>query len=571
MNRPHAESDWQTHRMARGNMRQILAGLMHRRPDSSEEEIASELNQTRHRLVILVLISAYVFLINSSFTPEFSISPGAKTVLTYFAFYTPAAIALHFATARWPGHYPFRRILAIILDAGSLAFSIAHEPITLMVLLMVMVWVTLGYGMRFGTTYLLIATGVAITATATVLLVIPWSEMTPYLAATIMLIIVAIPAYARWLLDRIDVARAEAEAANLAKSRMLAQASHDLRQPVHAMSLLIVSLEQSGLTEPQREIVSRIDRSLQGVSRLFRSLLDLSTLDSGSIQPRLEAVVLGDLLHELLLQNLQQAEWSNTDLRMVDTSAVVLTDRTLLATMVQNLLSNALKFAAGRAILIGCRRRGKTVTIEVWDTGVGIDPANQKRVFEEFFQIRQRGDRDHQGAGLGLSIIARMAKLLALAVTLRSEPGRGSRFAIEGIPLAMQRPEVLPALPPSTTDWSPLVGLRVMLVEDDEDVLVATTQLLQSWRCEVAPFLAPPSYHEDCDVVVSDFDLGGGITGADVIAAVRDQAGRVIPAIVVTGHDGTRIAEEINDPAIPILRKPLRPAELRSALMAVKA
>ncbi|MFN5782599.1 MAG: histidine kinase dimerization/phospho-acceptor domain-containing protein, partial [Novosphingobium sp.] len=309
-------------------MRSVLADLFHRQPGTSAEEEASELNQTRHRLVILVVISLYVFVINSSFTPAFSISPGAVMVLGYFAFYTPAALALNLATRRWPGHYPFRRILAIVLDSVSLGFSIVFEPLTLMPLFMVVVWVTLGYGLRFGTTYLLIATGVTLLVSATVFAIIPWTDQTPFFALTILLLIVAIPAYARWLLNRIDAARAEAEAANLAKSRMLAQASHDLRQPIHAMSLLIVSLEQSGLKPAQREIVDRIDRSLQSVARLFRSLLDLSTLDSGSVKPAYEVVRLGELLEELVLQNLQQAEWSGTDLRMVDCDAAVIADRT---------------------------------------------------------------------------------------------------------------------------------------------------------------------------------------------------------------------------------------------------
>ncbi|MCZ8324667.1 MAG: ATP-binding protein [Sphingomonadaceae bacterium] len=567
MNRPHHRSDWPGQWMDWREMRQILSGLMHRRADSSEEEIASELNQTRHRLVILVLIATYVVLINSSFTPEFSISPGAKMVLIYYGFYTPAALGLYFATRRWPGHYPFRRISAIALDAGSLAFSIACEPITLMV----MVWVTMGYGMRFGTTYLLIATGITLIATSAMLLSIPWTEMTPYLSATILLIIVAIPAYARWLLNRIDLARAEAEAANLAKSRMLAQASHDLRQPIHAMSLLIVSLEQSGLTPAQRDTVDRIDRSLQGVARLFRSLLDLSTLDSGSVQPRHEAVALGDLLHDLVMQNLQQAEWSGTELRMVDSSAVVLTDRTLLVTMVQNLLSNALKFAEGRAVLIGCRNRGGAVNIEVWDQGIGIAPADQRRVFEEFVQVRERGGRDQQGAGLGLSIVKRMAGLLGLQVTLRSQPGKGSSFAIVGLPRTVPTASHVPSQSRGSADWTPLGGLRVLLVEDDEDVLVATTHLLRSWQCQVETYFDLPGFPQDCDVIVTDFDLGGGATGADVIASVRRAAGRKIPAIVLTGHDGDHIAREINDPAIPILRKPIRPAELRSALLALRA
>lgn len=552
-------------------MWQFLLQPFQRQADSRADEAQSELNQTRHRLVILVIISAYIFAANISFQPQLMLSRGARLVLTYYAFYAPAAVLLHLSVRRWPGHYPFRRILAMVLDYFSLGLSIVIERITLMPLFMVVVWITVGNGMRYSLVYMHIAMAMALTTIAGVLAMIPWTPQTPYFSLTLILITLAVPYYARWLLTRIEVTRAEAEAANLAKSRMLAQASHDLRQPIHAMGLLLTSLQQSGLNAAQSEIVERIDRSLQGVARLFRSLLDLSTLDSGSIQPRLEPVDLSDLLREVVLQNLQQAEWSKTDLRMVESSAVVTTDRTLMTAMVQNLVSNALKFSEGRAVLVGCRNRGASVAIEVWDQGLGIAPEDQQRVFEEFYQIRQRGDRDVQGVGLGLSILQRMARLLDLTVSLRSVPGRGSCFVIGGIPRAEVPIGGLVNQPRVPEDWSPLVGMRVLLIEDDEDVLVATSQLLLSWQCRVESFLALPGYRQDCDVIVTDFDLGGGVTGADVIAAVRAQAGRKIPAVVITGHDGPHIVAEIDEPDIPILRKPLRPAELRSALLAVRA
>jgi len=551
-------------------MWQFLLKPFQRQPNSRPDEAQSEMNQTRHRLVILVIISIYIAAANISFEPEPVLSRGATLVLIYFAFYAPAALALHLSVRRWPGHYPFRRILAMILDYFSLGLSIVLERITLMPLFMVVVWITVGNGMRYSAVYMHIAMAMALTTIAVVLALIPWTPQTPYFSLTLILITLAVPYYARWLLNRIEAARAEAEAANLAKSRMLAQASHDLRQPIHAMGLLLTSLQQSGLSTAQGEIVARIDRSLLGVARLFRSLLDLSTLDSGSIQPRLEPVDLSDLLREVVLQNLQQAEWSKTDLRMVETSAVVTTDRTLMTAMVQNLVSNALKFSEGRAVLVGCRNRGSGVAIEVWDQGIGIAPEDQQRVFEEFYQIRQRGDRDVQGVGLGLSILQRMAKLLELEISLRSVPGRGSCFVISGVPRAELLLDGMANLPRMAEDWSPLVRLRVLLIEDDEDVLVATAQLLRSWQCEVESFLALPGYRQECDVIVTDFDLGGGVTGADVISAVRAQAGRKIPAVVITGHDGPHIAAELDEPDIQILRKPLRPAELRSALLALR-
>ena len=539
-------------------------------PQRLTNEEQSELGQTKVRMVMLAVIATYITIIGSSVPSPNFLAPWAKIILIYYAFYTPAALALVWWVQKAPGHFPIRRMTAMTLDYVSLGFSIVVQPMAMMPLHTVILWITVGNGLRFGRTYLWIATGYAVVTISIVCALIPSSDNSPYMLAMLLLSAIAIPQYASSLLERIEQARREADEANFAKSRFLAQASHDLRQPLHAISLFTTSLQETGLNKPQRQIVERIDRALQSVARLFRSLLDLSTLDSGAMAPKPEPVALDELFQEIVQQNVQLAEWGNSELRMVNTRHVVLTDRILLLTMIQNLVSNALKFSAGRGVILGCRPRGSTISIEVWDQGYGIDEEHFPFLFDEFFQIKQRGDRDRQGVGLGLSIVARMAALLDLKIEVASRVGKGSRFSISGLPVYSHPLPPLASLSP-TLDRSPLRGWSILLVEDDVDVLEATAGLLSSWGCRVVAVTAIPEAIEACDMIITDFDLGGGATGGDCIKIVRAALGSAIPAIVITGHDENRISTEIDDNDILILKKPLRPAELRSTISSVRA
>jgi signal transduction histidine kinase len=546
--------------------------LFRQQPFALPNEDIAELNQTRQRLIMMMLILGYTLVLGSYWSPQPGIEPWAVPIILYAGFFCPMALLLFLWTRAKPGHYPIRRLAEMGGDYTALAYCIVIEPVIMMPLYTVILWIAMGYGLRYGRLYLSLAMMFSLVAMMVGLLAIPPDIPigTPYFALTLLLMAVAIPQYASRLLARSENARQEAEEANLAKSRFLAQASHDLRQPLHAISLFIVSLQQSGLNDAQRLIVDRIDRSLQGVGRLFRSLLDISTLDSGAMQPHPEPVPIGEVLQEIVLQNAQLAEWNKIELNWVDSDKIVLTDRAILTTMVQNLLSNALKFSHGRAVLVGCRRRGQGLAIQVWDQGVGIAAEHLPRIFDEFYQVKQRGDKDRQGVGLGLSIVARMATLAGWTVEAQSRSGTGSCFTIAGLELLPER--VKRGLDsPARAEWSPLQGMRILLVEDDEDVLAATANLLRVWQCEVQAVTHKPDSVFACDLIITDFDLGGGTTGSDCISAVRKMLGNDVPAIVVTGHDDNRIACEIDDPAIPVLRKPLRPAELRSAIGAIWA
>lgn len=534
------------------------------------DEMDAELAQCKVRFAIFFIVTSYITISSMVVSPVNAIEPWARAVLIYYCVHAIISLGIYALVRMFPGHYPARRALTMVNDYAALGYSIIVGCTVMLPVYAIIVWVTVGNGMRFGRTYLYAASILGQITIAVIFLLTPHWQADPILALTLSTTALIVPVYASVLLRRIETAKQAAEEASTAKSRFLAQASHDLRQPLHAINLFLFSLQQTGLNSAQGAIADRIDRSLQGVGRLFRSLLDISTLDSGSIHPQIEPVSLGELLSEIVQQNAQLAKWSGTELRLVKTRHMVLADRALLATMIQNLISNALKFAEGRRVVVGCRLRGKTVAVQIWDNGDGIAPKHLSFIFDEFFQVKKSSDPDRQGVGLGLSIVARMAELMDLTVEADSRAGAGSVFTVGAIPLFDGEKGRL-AVPPRFMAGAPIAGMKIVLVEDDPDVLAATKEMLDAWGCKVSAFTAIPEKIDDFDLIITDYDLGDGKTGADCIAVIRQASRWPIPAIVVTGHDEGRITREIDDLDISVLKKPVRPAELRSAIGAAKA
>jgi len=470
------------------------------------------------------------------------------------------------AVMRRPGVSHRRRIVGMAHDYTALAIAMAFGGGTLMPLYALLLWVTLGNGFRYGPRYHLAAVAVALWCMLIVTAINPYWRALPYMTLTLFLTMILVPAYAHTLLTRLHRARDAALEANLAKSRFLAQASHDLRQPIHAISLFTACLRDTGLDGEQREMVNNIDRSLNSVSRLFRSLLDLSTLDSGRVSVKSEVVALEEVLRDLVRQNADMAQWADVTLKHVSTKAYVRVDPGLLATILQNIVSNAIKYAGGGPVLIGCRRRGESLCIQVSDRGPGIAGEHLPKLFDEFYQIRAAGDRDIDGVGLGLPIVKRLASLMQLTVTIRSVVGKGTTVAVAGLPLA-DRPAAAVSVR-RVGAMSAIDGFKVLLVEDDPIVLAATTSLLEKWGCTVSQATGIPQQGgEDCDLIITDFDLGEKTTGSDCIAEIRRRAQRDIPAIIMTGHDPDAVRTIAGDGDF-ILSKPVRPAELRSVVVA---
>ncbi|MEQ1548654.1 MAG: ATP-binding protein [Chakrabartia sp.] len=453
-------------------------------------------------------------------------------------------------------------------DYVALAFTLIIGSPAMLPVYATIIWVTVGNGIRFGKRYMLLAEIMAQTALFSILLLTPYWQQNPILSVTLIITAAIVPFYVQSLLSAYEDARRRAEEASLAKSRFLAQASHDLRQPVHAIGLFLASLRDTGIDANQSQIIDRIDRSLHGVSRLFRTLLDISTLDSGVVTPQVELFSLEELLTEIVQQNDESARWAGVNIRLVSNQYWIEADRSLLITMVQNLVSNAIKYAPEKPILIGARRRGGQISIEVHDCGAGISDDHLPRVFEEFYQIRERGDRDVEGVGLGLSIVSRLAGLMGLTVNMESRLEKGTSVQINGL---QQHIGEHPSAAPAKIDRAmPMQGYHVVLIEDDRDVLAATKTMIETWGCSVSAFTEIPVTLASCDLIITDFDLGGKVTGSDCIAHIRTLLNRDVAAIVMTGHNEHRVRHELKDDAIPVLMKPLRPAELRSMITSMR-
>jgi signal transduction histidine kinase/CheY-like chemotaxis protein len=527
------------------------------------ENYDAERAQATVRLVIVLAFNGYMMPI--IFGGSYS-SAVETTFLTAFIVYMPTAVFLLWWVVRRPGEFLLRRLLSMALDYSAITFAMSVGGEALLPVYSALLWVTVGNGVRFGPRYLVIATGFALISLAVTTYWSAFWQDNFYVVLTLVLTTLLVPAYIHRLLTRVHGAYQAAMEANLAKSRFLAQASHDLRQPIHAISLFTACLRDAGLDREGRQMVENIERSLQSVSSLFRSLLDVSTLDSGKVAPIMEAIPVGKLIEDNVRQNAQAAEWARVTLRFVSSSCYVRADAALLSTMIQNIVNNALKYAAGRPVLIGCRRSRGRLRIEIHDQGGGIREEYLPRVFDEFYRVRERGDKDVEGVGLGLSIVRRLAELMGLSVSIHSGPDKGTTVVIAGL-------EIMPAPAVSTRSAvarpsSVIAGMRILLVEDDEEVLLATSTLLRKWGCVVHARTTPPVERTDYEILLTDYDLGEGKTGADCIAQVRRLNEHPVSAVIMTGHNEQRVRAELDDKTIPILAKPVRPAELRSILNA---
>ncbi len=531
----------------------------------TSEHDSEEVKQAVVRVIISGL--AVFYIAPTTYSGLRIAPPTGITIL--FLFYFPFSCFVWWWMKTCPSDRPWRRTIAIFCDMPALTYSMSIGGATMLPIFALLLWVAVGNGLRFGPRYLVASTVMALVSIAVATVFNAYMRQNPYIVVTLTATAVLVPAYIYVLLDRVHRAYQAAQEANMSKSRFLAQASHDLRQPVHAISLFTACLRDANLRASELQMVDNIDRSLQSVSRLFKSLLDVSTLDSGKVVPGYETIAIAEILDDILQQNSEAAQVNDCKLRVGSCNGIVITDRALLTTMLQNIVNNAIKYAPGRSIVIGCRRQNGTLAVQVYDQGPGISEEHQLRVFEEFYQVRARGDRDVDGVGLGLPIVRRLANLMDMQVRLRSVPGRGTCVTLAGLKVSSKQLSATPPVTRTPRNIGFVTGLRVLLVEDDEAVLRATASLLRKWGCEVQEEINVPAQPGLWDLVITDFDLGEGRTGSDCIVAVRTMVGWSLPAVVMSGHDATRVRDELSDDGIPILSKPVRPAELRSIIMAV--
>lgn len=376
---------------------------------------------------------------------------------------------------------------------------------------------------------------------------------------------------------RIDEATAElrrrkneAERANTAKSRFLAAASHDLRQPMHALGLFISELTQVPLDPPARHLVSKVAASAEAMEDLLDSLLDISRLDAGVLELNVRAFALQPLFERISTTQRAAAAENGVQLRVRPTWAWCISDPILLERVLTNLVSNAVRYSPGGSVLLACRQRDRQWRIEVRDNGIGIPAHAQGIVFQEFVQLQNPERSRDKGLGLGLAIVRRLTDMLHHPLDLRSAPGKGSCFSLV-VPAG--KVEELDSREEESREPGYLGGLCVAIVDDDPLVLSAMESLLASWGCDVvaAPDLRfALARFEALDkapqAIISDHRLARGATGVSVIRGLRQRFGLELPAALITGDTGADALGMAEREGFPVLHKPVRPARLRALL-----
>ncbi|MGF1609096.1 MAG: PAS domain-containing protein [Kiloniellales bacterium] len=364
-------------------------------------------------------------------------------------------------------------------------------------------------------------------------------------------------------------AKEEADRASTAKSRFLAAASHDLRQPLHALNLLIEAMLDEADESGREAITSAMRQATSSMGEMLNALLDISQLDAGTIRPEPQNFRIGPFLEEMARTVATRAAAKGLELRVVPSRAIVRSDRTLLGRIVENLLSNAVRYTAEGKILLGCRRRGERLCIEVHDSGIGIPQEHVGKIFEEYFQLGNQARDRSKGLGLGLAIVERLSRILDHPVTVRSYPGKGSCFAVE-VPLGqLGESEARP--PDGALNRTRLRGHAVLLIEDDSLVMEWTQRLLRSW--EMTVWTANTSAEirrrieeagDDINLIIADLRLPCGESGLDLIHHAREALGAPVPAIVTTGDTSPELPRLCADAGCSLLHKPIAPAKLRS-------
>jgi signal transduction histidine kinase len=365
--------------------------------------------------------------------------------------------------------------------------------------------------------------------------------------------------------------RRDAEHANAAKTRFLAAASHDLRQPIHALGLLLATLADRVKDAGSAPVLKQLDGAVDAIDSMLNSLLDISKLDAGVVRPDIGPVELGALLERLNGEHQPIARVTGNELRMRPTSVVVLSDATMLQRILANLISNALRYTANGRVLVGARRCGGSIRIEVYDNGPGIPQDSLEDIFLEFHQLGNPERDRRKGLGLGLAIVKRLAGLLGHKIDVRSTVGRGSRFAIT-VPLSTERrPAARPAS--SVAMGADLLGARVLVLDDDISVLDAMRTLLEGWGCDVittsSPQEAEAALASDSrlpDMLIVDYRLRRHASGIETIERLHQLARHRIPALVVTGDTAPDRLREAQESGYPLLHKPVRPAQLRAVM-----
>jgi len=513
--------------------------------------------------VMLYLIAVFLW--------DGAIQPRERTMILMMG-----GVMLHpFILVGWmlllPGVNQVRRLMGTVCDMVAMTVTMVMGDEAAAIVFPLFLWVVIGNGFRFGIWHLHFAQILSLAGFALVVALSEFWQRHVDMSVAVFVALVLIPMYVRLLLSRLQAvnehleeARGEAEAANAAKTSFLAAASHDLRQPMQALSMYTSVLEERVTEAAAMRVVNGIQLSVKTLEQLFDSLLDVAQIESGVIRPRVGAFALMPLMEQVVRAELPLSAQKGLAVRVVPTSAHVLSDPALLERMLKNLLTNAIRYTEKGGILVGCRRSGAAhLRIEVVDSGIGIPTREQDRIFDEYYQV---SGASGQGLGLGLPIVKSLGDLLGHRVAVRSAPGRGSVFSIE---LQRVPPSAVPAGLPAAVPPA-LSGARVVLVDDDVEIRDSVRLLLEGWGCHAVSGASAAEVEEKLhaqhltpDALIVDYRLADSSTGPQVVERLRAMFGQGLPALMITGSPNAALLQR-DFAGIPVALKPVAPGKLRA-------
>lgn len=372
--------------------------------------------------------------------------------------------------------------------------------------------------------------------------------------------------------QQLKEAKELAEQANQSKDKYLAAASHDLLQPMNAARLLIAALQERSLEQSDARLVDRVHLALKNAEELLSDLLDISKLDQNAVQPEFGDFRLNQLISALQAEFQLVAEDKGLHLRACHSSVLVRSDSRLLQRILRNFISNAIRYTEQGRVLIGCRRKPGSISIQIWDTGNGIPADKLQDVFKEFHQLDDHPGVARQGVGLGLAIVDRIARVLSHPLQVESVPGKGSMFAVE-VPVIdapqTAAPVQLFAMPVPDL----LQGLTVLVIDNEENILVSMEALLGQWGCTVMTASSARQAVGRCqqtglvpEVILADYHLDHEQLGTDAIIRVREHLGLEIPAVMLTADRSSECLQLFREQQFPVINKPVKPGKLRALL-----
>lgn len=371
---------------------------------------------------------------------------------------------------------------------------------------------------------------------------------------------------------RLREAKGEAEQANLSKTKFLAAVSHDLLQPLNAARLFTSALLEKRELAGSAGLVRNVSNSLEDVESLLGTLVDISKLDAGLIKPDIAPFAVSELLENLAAEYHQIAGSEGLRLDFIPSSALVRSDIQLLARILRNLLSNAIRYTTSGRILLGCRRHRQRLSIEVWDSGIGIAEDKLGEIFQEFKRGAVTHRKQDRGLGLGLAIVDKIARMLGHRIHVRSQLGRGSMFAVE-VPLTTRAPRARVVHETPDLLLERLSGSRIWVLDNDAAICAGMRTLLEAWGCQVVTALSEEdlarqvdNYHADADLLIADYHLDDGHNGVDAVALINARRSTPLPALMITANYSNELKQQMRELGHTLMHKPVRPMKLKTAM-----